>query len=79
MKPISFAHSNTTFGTNQPQYKPLPAHVDKDGIVTTCWTLNFWERLCVLFGSPVYISQMTFHQALQPQLVRLDFYPEEPR
>jgi hypothetical protein len=70
MKPIEFPEFNTTFAKNQPEYLPLPAHVDKEeGIVTTCWRLNYIERLKILFGGKMYLSTMTFNKPLQPQLL----------
>lgn len=67
MKPIKFPGFNVTFAENQPQYLPLPAHINKeDGIVTTSWDLSWKERLKILFGTNLYLQTMTFNKPLQP-------------
>lgn len=67
MKPITFPESNITFAKNQPEYLPLPAWRSEEGQVFSCWKLTFIERIKVLFGANVWLSQLTFNQALQPQ------------
>ncbi len=73
MKPARFAHANSTYAEDQPEYLPLPAHKTPDGIVTSCWTLSFKERLRVLIHGQVFLSQMTFNQPLQPVLLDTEF------
>ena len=73
MIPTTFKDQNCTYAENQPEYIPLPAHRTKDGEVTSCWKFSFWERVRILFGAPVYWTQMTFNQALQPVRPSLDF------
>lgn len=71
MKPTKFPGSNVVFAENQPEYLPLPAHrdrLDPYGTVTTCWALSWLERLQVLFTGRIYLQQLTFQEALQPQL-----------
>ena len=68
MKPIGFKESNVVYAKDQPQYLPLPAHVNhEDGIVTTRWHLTFWERLKVFMFGEMWFQQMNFNQPLQPQ------------
>ena len=67
MDQIEFKGSNTVFAKDQPEYRPLPAHV-ADGVVTTCWQLNWVERIKVLLFGKFWFQQLTFGQALQPQL-----------
>ncbi len=62
MKPIKFEGQNVTFAENQPEYIPLPAHKDKDGVVTSCWRFSFLDRLKVLLGYKLYWQQLTFNQ-----------------
>lgn len=72
MKPIQFVGSNTVFAKDQPEYQPLPAHagltLGQNGIVTTCWGLTWRERLKILWSGKIWWQQLTFGQALQPQL-----------
>lgn len=77
MKPIKFEHSNVEYGKNQPQYLPLPAYKDKEGYVTSCWSLSFFERMQVLFTGRVYLTLGTFNEPIQPQRLHLDFDPIE--
>lgn len=71
MKPIEFKEQNTVFGEGQKEYLPLPAYVDPDpeGYVITCWRLSIKERLVVLLSGCLWLSQMSFHEPLQPQLI----------
>lgn len=75
MKPISFPEQNTVFAKDQPQYHPLPAHVSIKGRVTSCWSLNWKERLSILLHGRLWLAQLTFHEPLQPQLPTV-FKPE---
>lgn len=67
MKPKTFAAANVTFAKDQPQYLSLPAHMDKDGIVTTCWGLSWRERVKVLLNGEIWFQVMTFKRPLPPQ------------
>ena len=79
MKPIKFKQSNFIYGVDQPQYIPLPAHRagDKEGAVTSCWSLSFWERMKVLFTGTIYLTLWTFNQPIQPQKLHLEFEQDE--
>lgn len=72
MSPISFEGQNTVFGASQPEYLPLPAHVATDkpeGAVTTCWQLTTDELAALVAnGGKLWLQQLSFGQALQPQL-----------
>ena len=74
MKPVKFIKANTTFGEDQPQYLPLPAHLDDTefGVLTSCWQLTWRERLKLALLGKVWIQTMTFRQPLQPIKVTLD-------
>ena len=70
MKPIQFKKANMIIGKDQPEYLPLPAHACKDsqGTIISCWQLSFIERIKLLFTGTLWLSQLTFGDALQPQL-----------
>ncbi|HUS89874.1 MAG TPA: hypothetical protein VMW91_11045 [Desulfosporosinus sp.] len=67
MESIYFEECNTDIAKNQDQYITLPAHIDNDGIVTSCWKLTWIERFKVLFSGRVFLCVMAFHRPLQPQ------------
>ena len=66
MKLIKFKGQNCTFAENQPEYIPLPAHRDNEGIIISCWQFTFREKLKVLFGGKLYWQQLSFNSPLQP-------------
>ena len=66
MKPINFPQANVVFAKDQPQYQPLSAHRSSDGIVTSCWSFNLWERLTILFTGKLYLQIHTYNTPLQP-------------
>jgi hypothetical protein len=73
MKAIEFPEQTLVIAKDQPQYAPLPAHVDlssNEVVITFCWKLSFRERLGVLFCGNLWHQVLTFGQPLQPQ--RLD-------
>lgn len=69
MEAIEFEGSNVVFAKDQPQYKPLPAHRDNDGVVTVCFKLEEHEKAEILLNGMLYVRIMTFDQPLQPILV----------
>lgn len=73
MKAIEFEGQNIIIAEHQEQYRNLPALVEDD-TVYTCWKLDWWERLVVLFTGRVWKSQLTFGQPLQP----MNAYATEP-
>lgn len=72
MKPIEFIGFNKTLAKDQPQYQPLPVQWNKDGQVISCWKMTWKERIKVLFGGKIWLSQLTFNNPLQPQLPLVD-------
>jgi hypothetical protein len=74
MKPIEFDQQNAVFAKNQPPYLPLPAYIvdEPEGRVISCWKLSWRERIKILFGYPLWLSQMAFGKPLQPQKPSLD-------
>ena len=72
MKAIKFKEANTIFGKDQPEYKPLPAFVDENRIVVTCYKMSLQERLKVIFTGKVWLSIMAFNGELQPQKMEVN-------
>lgn len=73
MKPVSFKQVNTVYGKDQPDYIPLPAHRSGTGEVISCWQLNLWERIKVLFTGRIYVTLLTYNNPLQPQKLSTKF------
>ena len=67
MKPVKFKQQNCVIAKDQPEYLPLPAYKNEDGIVTTCWKLSFIERIGILITGKIWWQIMTFNKSLQPQ------------
>ena len=78
MESIYFEECNTEIAKNQDEYMPLPAHVNSDGIVTSCWKMTWTERVRVLFSGRVFLSIMIFHRPLQPQRMTVDNPTDTP-
>lgn len=72
MTPIRFPGVNVMLAKDQPQYQPLPAYISTDGRALTLWKLTWKERIRILFGSPLWISQLTCNQPFQPILPEVD-------
>ncbi len=73
MKPIKFKEQNVVYAKDQPEYLPLPAHKTNEGYVTSCWSLDWKEKLKVLFSGKVFVTCLTFNQPLQPLRVQAEF------
>lgn len=71
---IEFPEQTVIIAKDQPQYRPLPAHrfPGPDGRIAFCWKLGWRDRLKVLRTGKIWHEVLTFNQALQPQLLRLD-------
>lgn len=70
MEPINFDGANCVYGKDQPEYMPLPAHKDENGVVLTCWKLTPEDMQRIQETGVIWLEMLTFNQALQP--VRLD-------
>jgi len=68
VKPTVFPEQNTIFAKDSANYIPLTAHKSDSGMVISCWSLSFMERLTVLFTGKIWLSVLTFNKDLQPQL-----------
>ena len=66
MKPCNFKEANVTFAENQPEYRPLRAYRNPDGMVVSCWEMTVKERLKVLCFGKVWLRMLTFNRPLQP-------------
>lgn len=74
MHPVTFSESNVVFAKNQPEYLPLPVHLDfTTGIVTSCWKLSWKDLIRLIFTRRVWFQQYTFNHPLQPQRPRTDY------
>jgi hypothetical protein len=75
---IEFKEQTVVVAKDQPQYQPLPAHVDKsspEGKLTCCWEFSLRERIKLLFTGKVWHQVLTFNNSLQPQLLLVDKPP----
>jgi hypothetical protein len=73
MRPITFAEQTGILAENQPEYLPLPVHIDnEDNIVTSCWELTDDEIATINKTKKLWIQILTFGQVLQPQLPLVD-------
>ena len=69
MNLVTFPEVTVTIAKDQPEYKPLPAHVAADGVVTCCWQMSLRERIRALLTGKVWHQVLTFGGQLQPQLL----------
>ena len=60
-------NGQTIFAKNQPEYIPLPAHVQPDGTVTIRWKLSWKERILIFLTGSLWHQILTFNSPLQPQ------------
>lgn len=73
MQPTQFEESNVEFAKDQDEYLTLPAWRSPDGEeVVTCWEMTWVERLKLLFTGRLWLRQLTFGGALQPQLPQVE-------
>ena len=78
MKPVSpvfpgvLGIPEVVYAKDQPEYHPLPAYRDNEGIVTARWHMDWRERLRVLWTGDVYVSIKTFNMNLQPSRVSVE-------
>jgi hypothetical protein len=71
MTPIEFPEQTTVVAKDQPEYLPLPAHIGHgpEGAVTSCWKMNWRERLQILFTGKVWVSLWCFHKPVTPSKI----------
>lgn len=61
------------FAKDQPQYAPLPASLDADGLVMTEWEPTEEELDALAMGGRIRIWLHTFNRPLQP--IRVEVAP----
>lgn len=68
MNPVEFKEQNVVYGTEEPEYLPLPAlkFPSPKGEVISCWRLTFLERIKILFTGRIWQSLYSFNQPLTP-------------
>ena len=66
MIPIEFPEQTMVWAKNQPPYLPLPAFTNETETIS-CWRLTWRERLRVLLFGRLWLRQMNYGAALQPQ------------
>ena len=66
MQPVEFPEQTMVWAKDQPPYLPLPAYTNSEETIS-CWALTWRERLTVLWRGRLWLRQMNFGQALQPQ------------
>ncbi len=76
-EPTGLPGRRVVFAENQPEYQPMPASVDVEGVVRTRWSLDEVERRAILDGACVELAVWTFNQPPQPVYLRVQGV-EEP-
>jgi hypothetical protein len=74
MELIEFPEQTLIIAKDQPQYMPMPAHVDptlSEVPITCCWRLTWRERLAILLTGNIWHTVLTFGGSLQPQLLQV--------
>jgi hypothetical protein len=66
---VEFPEQTVVIAKDQPEYLPLPAHVDAGGVVTCCWQLTEDELEQVLVTGRIWHQIHTHGKPLQPQLL----------
>lgn len=69
MEPIKFPQQTHTLAENQPEYTPLPVHIDQNNSavpMTCCMKLSPKEMSQVRLTGEIWITQLTFGNAFQP-------------
>lgn len=77
---IEFPEQTLVVAKDQPQYRPMPAHIDltkPEFPFTCCWQLSWRERLAVLLTGRIWHTVLTFGDRIQPQLLQV-VKPEMP-
>ena len=70
MKPTDFPERTALIAEHQDEYLTLPAFQD-DQETISLWKFTWWERIRILFGAKLWLRQLNFGAALQPQLPQI--------
>ena len=63
--PATFPEHNAVLAKDQPEYLPLPVHLDGP-VMTSCWRISFIERVWLLLTGRLWLQAMTFGKRAQP-------------
>lgn len=72
MEPITFPEQTHVLGENQPEYRPLPVHIDQNDPripMTACFELTDEEIADIVSTKKLWHQQLTFGNAFQPVLL----------
>jgi len=80
VEPIGAPGELVVIAKDQPEYQPLPSHVDlvDVGTVYTRWQLSWRERLAVALGRHIDLNVLTFGRPLQPLQISVEGLGPEP-
>ncbi|PYS52437.1 MAG: hypothetical protein DMF68_01630 [Acidobacteria bacterium] len=62
-------HPEVIYAKDQPEYQPLPAVRNAEGIILTRWELSESEKRQIVEQGYIYLMVMTFNNPLQPVLL----------
>lgn len=68
---VEFPEQTCIIAKDQPEYRPMPAHIAKDaeGTVTFCWELTDDQIVTLLMTRKLWHQVLTHGKNLQPQLI----------
>ena len=69
MRLIDFEESNITVAGNQDEYITMPAHIDKNAVVTACWELTLKEIWQIFRHRKVWVRLLTFNCPVTPHRI----------
>lgn len=74
MHPVTFYGANRVLGADQPEYQPLPVHIEDSPYkcATACWQLTWRERLRLLITGKIWQQTYTFGRSYLPQLLSVE-------
>jgi hypothetical protein len=72
VKPIEFKEQNCVYAKSQSEYMPLPVYRSEDGMVVSCWSLTWKERVKLFLKGKMWLYVLTFNNPLQPQRPEVD-------
>lgn len=75
MDPVEFDGHNIVYAKDQPQYRPLPAHLSRDGRATFCWKLTEEEKKQIAETGVIWHQVLTCGKELQPQILSTQRIP----
>ena len=61
-----FQQQELVYAKDQPEYNPLPVHINSRGVILSRWKLSDAEREAIVNGADIWLYVCTFNQPLQP-------------